>query len=537
MKKSICSAFFLYLAVLGIPVNTPASDKPLIYAQSGNNSPIDSLLFSSDSRYLASFTFSRAVIWEVASGRSYGEFHMAFPIPVNLAEHFRFKTFQEGYALAQSRQADTDSGRVVYSNDTAMTAEIPNNNAAKIIIRDPKSCKVLQEMGFIRAGIRNMAISEDRTRLYCDSGYSDLMIWDMGGFQKDRKPEAVLLDDNRFILEAGTESIRKLFFTEEKRILTITDTLSGKTVTIDPILLPEDSRVLGMSPEMNALLVGVFGNVRQYRLLDTAGLRELRTFISRDPEFMEWDIGRFAFSSDGSHIALKANETNTETQKNQDSIYVYNILSGEVIRKLSIFPDIVRGFQFTPSGDGMFIAGSDEIQLVKVKTGEVLKTFAVGNEATSMQASLQSNIDVSEDTQWMAMGDYDGVVHLWDVVSGKKIKTFSGKGDGTSFIRITPDKMRMWTSGTDDGTLRLIDISTGREIASLIGFADGQWLAMTPEGYYNAPPGGEQYLNVRVGKAITGIGKFREKFFRPDLVKFALQGGSLESIGKQNSDQ
>jgi WD40 repeat protein len=182
----------------------------------------------------------------------------------------------------------------------------------------------------------------------------------------------------------------------------------------------------------------------------------------------------------------------------------------------------------------MFMAEADKIHLMNMKNGAILDTYSMGDEKTPWRASLYSNIYVSSDTQWLAMGDTGGTVHLWDVESGKKLKTYPEKGDGTSFVLFTPDKKRMWTTGTDDGTVRLTEVATGREIASFISFRDGEWAVLTPEGYYNASPNGEKYINVRVGSVIHGVAKFRESFFRPDLVKFALQGGSLSQLGNRN---
>jgi len=173
------------------------------------------------------------------------------------------------------------------------------------------------------------------------------------------------------------------------------------------------------------------------------------------------------------------------------------------------------------------MAEADRIYLMNMRTGAILDTFTMGDEKAPWRAPFRSNIYVCSETEWLAMGDACGTVHLWDVERGKKLKTYPEKGDGTSFVLFTPDKKRMWSTGTDDGTVRFTDVVTGREIASFISFRDGQWAVITPEGYYNVSPSGGKYLNVRVGSAIHGIEKFREKFFRPDLVKFALQGGSL----------
>ncbi len=74
----------------------------------------------------------------------------------------------------------------------------------------------------------------------------------------------------------------------------------------------------------------------------------------------------------------------------------------------------------------------------------------------------------------------------------------------------------------------IIHKKTKQKLADLYAFEDGEWIIITPDGYYNASPNGDKNLNVRVGANVYGIENYRETFFRPDLVKLALAGGSLQ---------
>ena len=48
--------------------------------------------------------------------------------------------------------------------------------------------------------------------------------------------------------------------------------------------------------------------------------------------------------------------------------------------------------------------------------------------------------------------------------------------------------------------------------------------------YYNSSANGDKQLNVRIGNNVYGIENYREAFYRPDLVKLALSGGSLKDF-------
>jgi hypothetical protein len=90
-------------------------------------------------------------------------------------------------------------------------------------------------------------------------------------------------------------------------------------------------------------------------------------------------------------------------------------------------------------------------------------------------------------------------------------------------VAFSPDGKTI-LSGSQDTTTRIWDVETGKEIAQLIGFTDGEWLAFTPEGYYNASPKGAQHINVRVGDTVTGIDAYRSTFYKPALVEARLSG-------------
>jgi hypothetical protein len=99
-----------------------------------------------------------------------------------------------------------------------------------------------------------------------------------------------------------------------------------------------------------------------------------------------------------------------------------------------------------------------------------------------------------------------------------------------------------------DTTIRLWDAATGAEIAQFISFSGadtqltaasrgltvetetaassiaGEWLSITPDGYYQASPRGDRYLNVRVNNTVSGIDAYRSVLYNPDVVQARLRG-------------
>ncbi|MCX8084221.1 MAG: hypothetical protein N3C60_04800, partial [Calditerrivibrio sp.] len=155
--------------------------------------------------------------------------------------------------------------------------------------------------------------------------------------------------------------------------------------------------------------------------------------------------------------------------------------------------------------------------------------------------------------EWLLKGDFDKYLvsydyfdntsfSVWDienasyVSSGKaneilKYLKFGEKDDKGNFIltqKIVKSKNQKFSARVLPLHIALYNEKDKKEIAKFILFRDFEWIVITPEGYYNASPNGEKYLNVRVGNNVYSIENYREAFYRPDLVKLALSGHSLK---------
>ena len=78
-------------------------------------------------------------------------------------------------------------------------------------------------------------------------------------------------------------------------------------------------------------------------------------------------------------------------------------------------------------------------------------------------------------------------------------------------VSFSPDDKYI-ISGSFDGTTRYWSIADGKEIARFIGFNDGEWIVITPEGYYSSSQNGHKHLSVRMGNSIYGIDQFYDVF-------------------------
>jgi hypothetical protein len=82
--------------------------------------------------------------------------------------------------------------------------------------------------------------------------------------------------------------------------------------------------------------------------------------------------------------------------------------------------------------------------------------------------------------------------------------------------------------------VKLWDASQGRLLATLRILPPGQegqvstdWIAFTPEGYYDSSAGAGAFIRWRVGDQLFPAEIYEKTFHRPDRVRKALRGEEL----------
>ena len=112
-------------------------------------------------------------------------------------------------------------------------------------------------------------------------------------------------------------------------------------------------------------------------------------------------------------------------------------------------------------------------------TGELKQHFA-------RHGSAVLTVSYSPDGSTLASGSVDSTVHLWDVMTGERIRILRGHSGGVRSVVYSPDG-RTLVSGSMDETLRVWDVATGegcqktlktpQSVLSVSYAPDGQTLA------------------------------------------------------------
>lgn len=368
---------------------------------------------------------------------------------------------------------------------------------------------------------------------------------DMSREIKQKAPIVLLVDispDGRYVLSGGWGSF------------ILWDILQGKKIQqfahqgdLSPIIR------VAFSPDGKYFASGSKGT----KLWDLATRQEIMTFNSDRTDSI-------AFSPDGKHF-LCGGPASRIFIKKPPTMKIFDVATGGEIRDFKLQNGV---FSVVYSPDGKYIlSGGRKMTLWNTSLGKSIRT-------AFLEASVQA-VAFSSDGEYVLSGGRDNSVRLWNAKNLTQIKKFVGHTgmEGIWSVAFSPDgkyalsagsdsKIKIWdlASGTEwrvlaghtgrfgasakffpngkyvisagDASTRIWDVSTGEEVASMIAFEDGEWIITTSNGYYNSSPKGDQYLSVKVSGKDYTIEQLRESFYRPDLVKVALSGGSLKELKK-----
>jgi WD40 repeat protein len=162
----------------------------------------------------------------------------------------------------------------------------------------------------------------------------------------------------------------------------------------------------------------------------------------------------------------------------------------------------LRAVAFSPDGRLLASAGLDYgIKLWDIKTGKELRTI-YGHKSAVWALAF------SPDGRVLASGGADRTIQLWDPISGQRLRTFSGDNhiNTVSSIAFSPDG-RWLASSSWDNTVKLWDVVTGRNVRTFRGHTDiVNQVAFSPDGLELASASRDETVrlwNTSTGKMVS----------------------------------
>ena len=138
--------------------------------------------------------------------------------------------------------------------------------------------------------------------------------------------------------------------------------------------------------------------------------------------------------------------------------------------------DGVRACAIAPDGKTVVSASDDHtLKLWDLPSGKEIRTFT-GHQ------NIVWGCAVSPDGKNVVSASEDQTLKLWDLQNGKEIRTFSGHKGPVMDCVVSPDGKTV-VSASEDKTLKLWDLESGKEIRAFTGHTDSvKGCAFSPDG-------------------------------------------------------
>jgi WD40 repeat protein len=484
----------------------------------GHTDAVTSVAFSPDGRYALSGGYDKIMkLWEVSSGREVRTFqgHKERILSVKFSPDGRYAL--SGSSDDTMKLWEVSSGREIRTFQDASTVlsvnfspdggyALSGNYNGSMKLWEVSSGREIRTFQGHTDKVHSEAFSPDGRYALAGNDNGSMKLWEVSSGRQIRTFQGhtnyvhvAFSPDGRYALSGGLDKEMKLWEVSSGREIR---TFQGHTNYLASV---------AFSPDGKYALSGSSDNTM--KLWEVSSGREIRTFQGHK-EYVD----SVSFSPDGRY-ALSGSHDST--------MKLWEVSSGREIRTFQVHGLVVDSVSFSPDGS-YALSGSwdNRMKLWEVSSGREIRTFQGHTDAVD-------SVAFSPDGRYALSGSWDHTMKLWEVSSGGEIRTFRGYTNSVRSVAFSPDG-RYALAGGASGATAIWDVASGREIASMIAFTDGEWVTITPEGYFNSSPNGARHLNVRIGNRVYGVDQFYAKFYRPELVQLALAGKELpkgESIG------
>ncbi|MCL2443636.1 MAG: caspase family protein [Treponema sp.] len=510
----------------------------------GHTDFIYSVAFSSDGRLIISGAYDNTIkLWDTTTGREIrtlnGHTHPVYSVAFS----------------PDGRQIISGSGNHTYSSAGNFIS-----GSGIIKLWDVNSGREIRTFNGHSHNVMSVAFSPDGKQIVSGSWDNTIILWDVASGQEIKvfsgytSPvgSVAISPDGRQVITATRASIETTGTLDNT--IKLWDIFNGREIRRF-FGHSNTVRSIAFNPNGRQILSGSSDDT--IRLWETSTGINIRTFSINS----RWGVSSVSFSPDGERMVSSSTESTIiyDDHTSDHTIRLLDISTGNEIRSFTYNSVFAANYLiFDPAGK-YILSSSGNLKLWDVATGREVITYYHGHFGNSPVAfspdgnqilacaelmvfrtidtksgniirtfsghtSFVFAVAYSPDGRQIVSGSADGTIKLWDTATGREIRTFTGHLGWVSTVAFTPNGRHIVSSDMSDGTTRLWDVASGREIAQFISFTDGEWIVITPDGFYNASPNGDKHLNVRIGNNVYGIDQYRHTFYRPQIVEARLQG-------------